>query len=111
LYSDIIEKIGGQPLYLVAPFMEYVPLFRRHKLEQQLKEYHEFIEEMIKIKKKKYHESSEKSKDLITAFIESNEKEAEFKLTNEEIRVIFNISKVYYTNEQNYFRIILLSLF
>ncbi|KXN72743.1 cytochrome P450, partial [Conidiobolus coronatus NRRL 28638] len=86
LYNDITDKIAGQALYLVAPFMEHVPYFRRHKLAQQLNEYHEFVEEMIKIKKKQYHESSEKPKDLITALIESNEKEVEFKLTNDEIR-------------------------
>jgi cytochrome P450 len=68
--------------------MEYMPYFSRTKLKQQLNEYHEFIEEMIEVKKKQYYESSENSKDLITAFIESNEKEDEFKLTNDEIRVI-----------------------
>jgi cytochrome P450 len=68
--------------------MEYMPFFSRPKLRQQLNEYHGFIEEMMKMKKKQYHESAEKSKDLITRFIESNEKEGEFKLTNDEIRVI-----------------------
>jgi cytochrome P450 len=68
--------------------MEYMPFFSRPKLEQKISEYHEFIEEMIKKKKNQYHDGTEKSKDLITAFIESNEKEGEFKLTNDEIRVI-----------------------
>ncbi|KXN65536.1 cytochrome P450, partial [Conidiobolus coronatus NRRL 28638] len=86
LYNDIIEKVLGQAIYNIAPFMEYMPFFIRTKLRKQLNEYHKFIEEMMEMKKKQYHEGTEKSKDLITAFIESNEKEGELKLTNEEIR-------------------------
>ncbi|KXN65537.1 cytochrome P450, partial [Conidiobolus coronatus NRRL 28638] len=86
LYNDITEKVLGQAMYIVAPFMDNMPYFSRPKLRQQLNEYHEFIEEMMELKKKQYYEGTEKSKDLITAFIESNEKEGEFKLTNDEIR-------------------------
>ncbi|KXN70571.1 cytochrome P450 [Conidiobolus coronatus NRRL 28638] len=88
LYNDIVEKISGQIIYLIAPFIENIPYFSRTKLRQQINEYHGLIEEIMEVKKKQYHESSEKSKDLITAFIESNEKEDEFKLTTDEIRVI-----------------------
>jgi cytochrome P450 len=91
--------------------MERVPFFTRPKLRQQLNEYHEFIEEMIEMKKKQYNESTEKSKDLITAFIESNEKEGEFKLTRDEVRVIYiKVKDIIYLH-QIYYRIISPSLF
>ncbi|KXN65535.1 cytochrome P450 [Conidiobolus coronatus NRRL 28638] len=86
LYNDITDKISGQTLYLIAPFMEYIPYFRRPKLRQQINKYHEFVEEMMEMKKKQYRKGTEKPKDLITAFIESNEKEDQYKLTNDEIR-------------------------
>jgi cytochrome P450 len=74
--------------------MEYVPFFRRPKLSKEIDEYYELIEEMIAEKKKQIQEGSNRSKDLITAFIESNEKEGEFKLTTDEIKVIYTASNV-----------------
>ncbi|KXN68425.1 cytochrome P450 [Conidiobolus coronatus NRRL 28638] len=86
LYNSIIGQAFGQVLYLFAPFMEHVPFFRRPKLSKEIDEYYELIEEMIAEKKRQIQEGSTRSKDLITAFIESNEKEGEFKLTTDEIK-------------------------
>jgi cytochrome P450 len=68
--------------------LEYTPFFKRPKLTKDLDEYHEFIEEMINVKKEELKNGTLNSnKDLISALIHSNENNEEYKLTMEEIRV------------------------
>lgn len=70
--------------------MENAPYFKRPQLAQKLDEYHEIIQELIKLKKEEFNEGSLKSNgDLISALVQSNENCEENKMTMEQVRVIF----------------------
>jgi cytochrome P450 len=65
-----------------------MPFFKKTELSHKLDQYHEFIQELIKLKKEELKNGSLNSKrDLISALIKSNESSEENKLTMEEIRV------------------------
>jgi cytochrome P450 len=65
-----------------------MPFFKRTELSLKLDQYHEFIQELIKLKKEELKNGSLNSKrDLISALVNSNESSEENKLTMEEIRV------------------------
>ncbi|KXN65195.1 cytochrome P450, partial [Conidiobolus coronatus NRRL 28638] len=92
LYTDIFEQLFSNPVYLFFPFLEHTPFFKRPKLTKDLDEYHEFIEEMINVKKEELKNGTlNSSKDLISALIHSNENSQEYKLTMEEIRDNLNL--------------------
>jgi hypothetical protein len=70
--------------------LENAPYFKRPQLAQKLDEYHEIIQELIKLKKEEFNEGSLKSNgDLISALVQSNENCEENKMTMEQVRVIF----------------------
>ncbi|KXN66518.1 cytochrome P450 [Conidiobolus coronatus NRRL 28638] len=92
LYAYIAKEIFGKQLYIMFSILEYLPFTRRPKLAQNLKEYHGYIEDLIKSKTQELREGKLSNKgDLISALIESNEKSQEYKLTMEEIRDNLNI--------------------
>jgi cytochrome P450 len=88
LYHKIFEQLFGQPVYLLFPFMEYMPFFRRTELSNQLDEYQEFIQEIIALRKDELKKGTlVDNRDLVSALVKSNENNSEIKLTMEEIRV------------------------
>jgi cytochrome P450 len=88
LYHDISEELYGHPIYILFPFLENVPYFRRPELSRKLDQYHEFVQELIKLKKEELKKGTLKSNgDLISALVQSNENSEEDKLTMEQIRV------------------------
>ncbi|KXN68196.1 cytochrome P450 [Conidiobolus coronatus NRRL 28638] len=92
LYHKIFEQLFGQPVYLLFPFMEYMPFFRRTELSHQLDEYQEFIQEMIALRKDELKKGTlVDNRDLISALVKSNENSSEVKLTMEEIRANLNV--------------------
>ncbi|KXN66523.1 cytochrome P450 [Conidiobolus coronatus NRRL 28638] len=92
LYHKVSKQIIDYPVYIIMPFLEYLPFTRRPELAKKLGEYHEFIEDMIENKKIDLKKGKlSKKGDLISAFIESNENSKDQKLTMEEIRDNLNI--------------------
>ncbi|KXN66516.1 cytochrome P450 [Conidiobolus coronatus NRRL 28638] len=87
LYNDITEEMFSNPLYILIGFLDDLPYIGRTKLENQIKKYHEFVEEMLNLRSRELKEGkSNNSQNLITSFLKSNEKEDESKLTMDEIR-------------------------
>ncbi|KXN64685.1 cytochrome P450 [Conidiobolus coronatus NRRL 28638] len=87
LYHDIAKEVFGHPFYILFPFLEKVPFLKRPQLANKLDQYHEFIQELIKLKQNELNNGTLKSNgDLISALVQSNENSEEGKLTMEEIR-------------------------
>ncbi|KXN66445.1 cytochrome P450 [Conidiobolus coronatus NRRL 28638] len=92
LYHYISEQMFGNVIYIMFPFLEYVPFFRRPELSNKLNQYHEFIEEILKLKNEELKNGTLNSNgDLISAFLQSNENSEENKLSMEEIRDNLNV--------------------
>jgi antitoxin component HigA of HigAB toxin-antitoxin module len=88
LYHNVTEEIFGNPIYILFPFLEKLPFFRRPELVKNMDKYQEFIEEVIKLKKEELENGTlQPNKDLVSAFVKSNENSEEDKLTMEQIRV------------------------
>ncbi|KXN65080.1 cytochrome P450 [Conidiobolus coronatus NRRL 28638] len=87
LYHSISEELFAHPIYILFPFLENIPFFRRPELSDKIEQYHEFIQELIKLKQNELNNGTLNSNgDLISAFIQSNENSEEYKLTIEQIR-------------------------
>jgi cytochrome P450 len=86
----------SNPLYILIGFLDDLPYIGRTKLENQIKKYHEFVEEMLNLRSRELMEGkANSSQNLITSFLKSNEKEDESKLTMAEIRVTIYTLKIY----------------
>ncbi|KXN66524.1 cytochrome P450, partial [Conidiobolus coronatus NRRL 28638] len=88
---DLIQRmtldVFGKAIFDINFDVDDLKLFRRTELDNKLNEYLDFVQSIINKKKEELQIDSEKSGDnLVSAFLKSNEKTDDQKLTMEEIR-------------------------